>query len=91
MTSFKYFICIVTIACLTALISSGCEIQRYTTKFEVTPVMEDSTTDPQRLTKELDEELRMEDEKRRKVLLDKAKAEGEKENTSTKEKTEEVK
>ena len=81
MTKFKYLFCIVAVACVTALISSGCEVQRYTTKFKATPmdsVNEDLTIDPQKLTEELDDQMMVEDEKRRQRLLDKAKAEAEK-------------
>ena len=81
MTKFKYLFCIVAVACVTALISSGWEVQRYTTKFQATPmdrVNEDLTIDPQKLTEELDDQMMVEDEKRRQRLLDKAKAEAEK-------------
>jgi len=80
-TNLKYLISIITITCVTALISSGCEAQRYTTKFQATPmdsVNEDLTIDPQKLTEELDDQMMIEDEKRRQRLLDKAKAEAEK-------------
>ncbi len=81
MTNFKYLISIVIITCVTMLISSGCEVQRYTTKFQATPmesVNEDLTIDPQKLTEELDDQMMIEDEKRRQMLLEKAKAEAEK-------------
>ena len=81
MLKFRYIISIVTVTCVTALISSGCEVQRYTTKFQATPmdsINEDLTIDPQKLTEELDDQMMIEDEKRRKMLLDKAKAEAEK-------------
>ncbi|MDP6923960.1 MAG: hypothetical protein R2568_05230 [Candidatus Scalindua sp.] len=81
MSKFRYIICIVTITCVTALISSGCEVQRYTTKFQATPmesVNEDLTIDPQKLTEELDDQMMIEDKKRRQELLDKAAAEAEK-------------
>ena len=81
MTKFKFIFCIVAATCVTALISSGCEVQRYTTKFQATPmdsVNEDLTIDPQKLTEELDDQMMIEDEKRRQRLLDKAKAEAEK-------------
>ena len=94
MTSFKYFICLVAIACLAASTFLGCETQRYTTKFQATPlesVNEDLSIDPQKLTTELDDEKKIQDEKRRKMLLDKAKAEAEKGNNPDTEKTEEVK
>jgi len=80
-TKFKYIFCIVAVICVTALISSGCEVQRYTTKFQATPmdsVNEDLTIDPQKLTQELDDQMMIEDEKRRQRLLDKAKADAEK-------------
>ena len=81
MTNLKYLISIITVTCATALISSGCEVQRYTTKFQATPmdsVNEDLTIDPQKLTEELDDQMMVEDEKRRQRLLDKAKADAEK-------------
>jgi hypothetical protein len=81
MSKFRYIVCIVTVACVTALISSGCEAQRYTTKFQATPmesVNEDLTIDPQKLTEELDDQMMIEDKKRRQELLDKAAAEAEK-------------
>ncbi len=85
MTKFKYIICVVTITCVTALISSGCETQRYTTKFQATPmqsVNEDLSIDPQKLDSELDDQMKLEDEKRRNMLLDKAKARAEAEKVS---------
>lgn len=81
MTKFKYIISIVAVTCVTVLISSGCEVQRYTTKFQATPmesVNEDLSIDPQKLTSELDDQMMIENEKRRNQLLDKAKAEAEK-------------
>ncbi len=92
MGKLKYLICVVTITCITALISSGCEVQRYTTKFQATPmesVNEDLSIDPQKLTDELDDQMRIDDAQRRKVLLDKAEAE--KSNKPGTQKTEEVK
>ncbi len=87
MTNFKYLISIITITCVTALISSGCKGQRYTTMFQATPmesVNEDLTINPQKLTEELNDQMMIEDEKRRQRLLDKAKAEAEKnQNPST--------
>jgi hypothetical protein len=80
-TNLKYLISIITVTCATALISSGCEVQRYTTKFQATPmdsVNEDLTINPQKLTEELDDQMMVEDEKRRQRLLDKAKADAEK-------------
>ncbi len=94
MTNFKYLISIITITCVTALISSGCEVQRYTTKFQATPmdsVNEDLTIDPQKLTEELDDQLMIEDEKRRTMLLDKATAEAEKGKKPSTQNTEESK
>lgn len=94
MIKFKYLICVVTITCVTALISSGCTIQRYTTTFKATPmdsVNEDLSINPDKLTTELDDEMKIQDEKRRKMLLDKAKAETEKGNKPDTQKTEEVK
>ncbi len=96
MTKFKYLISIVAITCVAALISSGCEVQRYTTKFQATPmdsVNEDLSIDPQKLTEEMDDQLMIEDEKRRNMLLDKAKAkaEAEKGNKPGTAKTDEVK
>ncbi|MBT3877714.1 MAG: hypothetical protein HON76_17850 [Candidatus Scalindua sp.] len=94
MAKFKYLICVVTITCVTALISSGCEVQRYTTKFQATPmdsVNEDLSINPQKLTEELDDQMRLEDEKRRNMLLDEAKAKAEKGNKPGTQKIEEVK
>ena len=94
MTKFKYLFCIVAVACVTALISSGCEVQRYTTKFQATPmdsVNEDLSINPQKLTEELDDQMRLEDEKRRNMLLDEAKAKAEKGNKPGTQKIEEVK
>ena len=91
MTKFKYLFCIVAVACVTALISSGCEVQRYTTKFQATPmdsVNEDLSIDPQKLTQEMDDQMRIEDERRRNMLLDKAKAEAEKGNKTGTQNTE---
>ena len=91
MTKIKYLVCIITITCVAALLSSGCEVQRYTTKFQATPmdsVNEDLTIDPQKLTEELDDQMMIEDEKRRQKLLDKAKAEAEKEKKSSSQNTE---
>ena len=78
MEKLKYLFCVVTVTCVTSLISSGCETQRYTTSFQATPmesVNEDLSIDPQKLTSELDEQMRIDDEQRRKALLDKAEAE----------------
>ena len=94
MTNLKYLISIITVTCATALISSGCEVQRYTTKFQATPmdsVNEDLSINPQKLTEELDDQMRLEDEKRRNMLLDEAKAKAEKGNKPGTQKIEEVK
>ncbi len=80
MKSINKFFCLIAIACLTTLVFSGCETQRYTTKFMATPmdsVNEDLSIDPHKLTRELDDEMRIQDEKRRTMLLDKAKVEAE--------------
>lgn len=85
MVSFKYFVCIVTVVCLTALIISGCGSKGTTTKFRFTPIgtIEDGTTDPQRLTEDLDVLLQSEDSKRMRQLQEEAKVKDEKEkNTS---------
>lgn len=94
MTKFKYSTCVFAIICVTALISSGCTIQRYTTTFQATPmesVNEDLSIDPQKLTGELDEQMQIEDAKRRNMLLDKANAEAEKDKKPVTQKAEEVK
>ena len=75
MNTLKYHICLLMFIFLTTLILLGCETERYTTKFELTPTMEDSKTTPERLTNELDDELRLEDEKRMKKLQEKAEKE----------------
>jgi hypothetical protein len=83
MTSINKYFYLIAIVCLAVLIFSGCFEQRYTTKFMATPmesVNEDLQIDPHKLTRELDDEMRKEDEKRRTMLLDKAKAEAEKGN-----------
>jgi hypothetical protein len=54
-------------------------------------VNEDLSIDPEKLTGELDDQMRIEDEKRRTMLLDKAKAEAEKGKKPEMQKTEEVK
>lgn len=74
MTSFKYLICTSVIMLFVTLILLGCGKQRHTTKFMMTPIgsMEDSLTTPERLTKELEEELRLEDVKRMKTLQEEA-------------------
>ncbi len=94
MTSINKFFCLIAVACLTSLIFSGCFEQRTTAKFMATPmesVNEDLQIDPHKLTRELDDEMRIQDEKRRNMLLDKAKAEAEKGNKPGTAKTEEVK
>jgi len=66
--------------CLAVLIFSGCFDQRTTAKFMATPmdsVNEDLQIDPQKLTTELGDEMRFQNEMRRNMLLDKAKAEAE--------------
>lgn len=75
MTAFKYFICSGIIVLLATFVLSGCETERYTTKFEVTPFMEDGTTTTEKLNSELQDELRMEDEKRMLMLREKAEEE----------------
>ncbi len=94
MTKIKYLVCTITITCVSALILSGCEVQRYTTKFQATPmdsVNEDLSIDPQKLTQEMDDQMRVEDERRRNMLLDKAKAEAEKGNKAGTQNTEDAK
>jgi hypothetical protein len=94
MSFINKYIYLFAIACLTALFFSGCTTQRYTTKFQATPmesVNEDLSIDPQKLSGELDEQMMIEDEKRRKMLLDKAKAEAEKNKGTATQKAEEVK
>ncbi len=81
MASFKKIICLVAVACLVSLTFLGCETERYTTKFQATPmesVNEDLQIEPQKLTEELDEQMKIEDKKRRNMLLDKAEAEAKK-------------
>lgn len=80
MTSINKYIYLIAIVCLAVLIFSGCTTNRTTTKFMATPmesVNVDLSIDPQKLTTELDDEMRIQDEKRRKMLLDKAKAKAE--------------
>ena len=85
MTSFKYFVCIVAVACLTASIISGCGSKGTTTKFRFTPIgsMEDGTTDPQKLNEDLDVLLQSEDSKRMKRLQEEAEAKAEKEKNAS--------
>jgi hypothetical protein len=75
----------------TTLILLGCDTQRFTTKFEVTPTMEDSVTTPEKLTKELEEELKLEDAKRIKVLQEEAEKKKEKKGKPAGKKAEETK
>lgn len=83
MTSINKCFYQIAIVCVSVLIFSGCTTQRYTTKFMATPmdsVNEDLSIDPQKLTAELDDVMRIEDEKRRNMLLEKAKEEAERGN-----------
>ncbi|MFV1975778.1 MAG: hypothetical protein ACC651_08510 [Candidatus Scalindua sp.] len=83
MTSINKYFYPIAIVCLAILIFSGCTTQRYTTKFRATPmesINEDLQIDPHTLTGELDYEMQIQDEMRRTMLLDKAKAEAEKSN-----------
>ena len=91
MTSFKYLVSVSVIMFFTTLILLGCDTQRFTTKFELTPTMEDSVTTPESLTKELEEELKLEDAKRIKMLQEEAEKKKEKERKSTEKKVEEAK
>ncbi len=91
MTSFKYLVCVSVITFMTTLIILGCGSQRHTTKFELTPTMEDSLTTPERLTKELEEELKLEDAKRIKRLQEEAEKKKEKESKPGEKKVEETK
>ena len=81
MASFKKIICFVAIVCLASLTFSGCETERYTTKFQTTPmesVNEDLQIDPHKLSSQLEEQMEIENKKRREMLLDKAKIEAKK-------------
>ncbi len=83
MTSINKYCYLIPAVCLAVLIFSGCTGNRTTTKFMATPmesVNEDLSIDPAKLTRELDDEMRAQDEKRRTMLLDKAKAEAEAKN-----------
>lgn len=83
MTSINKCFYQIAIVCVSVLIFSGCTTQRYTTKFMATPmdsVNEDLSIDPGKLTRELDDVMRVENEKRRNMLLDKAKEEAERGN-----------
>jgi len=94
MTSINKYFYLIAIVCLAVLIFSGCSSNRTTTKFMATPmesVNEDLQIDPQQLTRELKDEMMIQNEMRRKMLLDKAKAEAEKGNKPDTIKTEEVK
>jgi hypothetical protein len=75
------------------LLLLGCGKQRHTTKFMMTPIgsMEDSLTTPERLTKELEEELKLEDAKRMKTLQEEAEERKEKGSRPTEKKAEETK
>ncbi len=78
MASFKRIIFLVAILCLVSLTFLGCETERYTTKFQATPmesINEDLQIEPQKLTGELEEQMAIENEKRRNMLLDKSKVE----------------
>jgi len=77
--SFKYLIYSIMIMFFTTLFLFGCKTERYTTKFEVTPFMEDGLTSTERLSDELHDELRMEDEKRIQMLQEKAEEKRERE------------
>jgi hypothetical protein len=91
--SFKYLTYVSMITLFTVLILLGCGKQRHTTKFKMTPIdsMPDSLTSPERLTKELEEELKLEDAKRMKMLQEKAKEKKEKERTPAEKEVEEAK
>ncbi len=96
MTSINKYCYLVAVVCLAVLIFSGCFEHRTTAKFMATPmdsVNEDLSIDPGKLTRELDDEMWVQDEMRRTMLLDKAKAEAEAQNGNKPytEKTEEVK
>ena len=93
MTSFKYFILLFMAIFLTTLVLSGCGSKGTTTKFRFTPIgsMEDSTTDPQKLTEDLDVLLQSEDSKRMKRLQEDAKAKAEKEKNPSMQKVDEIK
>ena len=93
MTSFKYLICASVIMLFATLILLGCGKQRHTTKFMMTPIdsMPDELTDPGKLTKELEEALKLEDAKRMKTLQEEAEKRKEKESRPTEKKAEEAK
>ncbi len=75
------------------LILLGCGKQRHTTKFMMTPIgsMEDSLTTPERLTKELEEELKLEDTKRMKMLQEETEKKKEEGSRPSEKKAEETK
>lgn len=93
MTSFKYFILSFMALFLTTLVLSGCGSKGTTTKFRFTPIgsMEDSTTDPQKLSEDLDVLLQSEDSKRMKRLQEEAKVEAEKGMSPSVQKVDEIK
>ncbi len=93
MTSFKYLILLFMAIFLTTLVLSGCGSKGTTTKFRFTPIgsMEDGTTDPQKLTEDLDVLLQSEDAKRMKRLQEEAKAKAEKEKKPPIQKVDEIK
>ena len=80
MTSINKIFYLIATMCVVVLIFSGCTANRTTTKFMATPmesVNVDLQIDPQKLTTELGDEMRFQNEMRRNMLLDKAKAEAE--------------
>lgn len=91
-TSFKYFILLFMAIFLTTLVLSGCGSKGTSTKFRFTPIgsIEDSTTDPQKLTEDLDVLLQSEDSKRMKKLQEEAKAKAEKEKNPSRQKVDET-
>lgn len=93
MKLFKYFFCVSVSAIFAISTLSGCGGQRYTTTFKFTPIdsIPDKLTEPEDLTKELDELLRVKDEQRMKMLKEKAKKEKEQEGKPTDKKAEETK
>lgn len=97
MTSFKYFILLFMAIFLTTLVISGCGSKGTTTKFRFTPIgsMEDETiyhgtTDPQKLTEDLDVLLQSEDSERMKRLQEEAKAKAEKQKNPSRQKVDET-
>jgi len=92
-TSFKYLICASVIMLFATLILLGCGKQRHTTKFMMTPIdsMPDKLTDPGKLTKELEEALKLEDAKRMKTLQEEAEERKEKKRKPAEKKAEEAK